>query len=132
MKLFTLSVPVAAAATTFLLLASNKVVLGAGDAAQCTSDIKAMIASSPELAQAEAAYADAVIDMMTSMLEAKATVASMDPMILDSYTSACENAGGAHYLYEDTVFSCVPTSSGERNHHPHAQFRLLRFTNGSM
>ena len=38
MKLSTLSVPVAAAAT-FLLLASNKVVLGEGDVAQCESDI---------------------------------------------------------------------------------------------
>ena len=111
--LFTLSVPVAAAAATFLLLASNKVVLGSGDATKCTSDIDTMVVSSPELAQAETAYEDAVIDMFTSLLEATTGVAGIDPTILDDYKSACADAGGQYYLLKDTVFGCVVTSSGD-------------------
>ena len=41
-----------------------------------------MVTNSPELTQAGAAYQAAVIDMLTSMLEAKTAVASIDPMII--------------------------------------------------
>ena len=100
----------AAAVATFLLLASNKVVL-AGDAAQCTSDIDAMVAGSPELAQASGDLGDAVTAMMTAMLGATTGGATIDLTILDNYSSACKDAGGAYYLLDDSYFTVELLSS---------------------